>query len=79
MLRFADWTLSLDGSGSKSIHEVECTTCHGAPKPGERSILEEWCLRHAGRTRHTGSRAVTTAFFRATCHESLPEVADGGA
>ncbi|MET9517597.1 hypothetical protein [Streptomyces sp. NPDC002994] len=79
VLRFVDWTLSLDVSGSGPINEVECTTCHEAPEPGERGILEEWCLWHAGRTRHTGFRAITTAFFRATCHESLPEVADGGA
>ncbi len=79
VLRFADWTLSLDVSGSVPINEVECTTCHEAPKPGERSVLEEWCLRHAGRTRHTGFRAVTTSFFRATCHEALSEAADGDA
>ncbi|MGW1495153.1 DUF7848 domain-containing protein [Streptomyces sp. NPDC002402] len=24
-----------------------------------------WCLRHAGRTGHTGFRGITTAFFRA--------------
>ncbi|GAA2956923.1 ATP-binding protein [Streptomyces enissocaesilis] len=82
VLRFVDWTLSLDVSGSEPIHEVECATCHEAPKPGGRSALEEWCLRHAGRSRHTGFRAVTTSFFRATCHEALPEApeaADGGA
>ncbi|GAA1539354.1 hypothetical protein GCM10009730_55590 [Streptomyces albidochromogenes] len=73
VLRFVDWSLSLDAVGSEPINEVACTTCHEAPEPGERDALEHWCLRHAGRTRHTGFRAVTTAFFRATCHESLPE------
>lgn len=72
VLRFADWTLKPDVSGNGPIDEVECTTCHEAPEPGERYALEHWCLRHAGRTRHTGFRAVTTVFFRATCHESPP-------
>ncbi|MGW0545829.1 ATP-binding protein [Streptomyces altiplanensis] len=79
VLRFADWTLSPDVSGSEPINEVECTTCHEAPKPSGRSVLEEWCLRHAGRTWHTGFRAITTSFFRVTCHEALPGPADGDA
>jgi hypothetical protein len=66
-MRYADWLLSLDLSGSGPIFESECTTCgetSGAADAKEGP--EIWCLRHAGRTRHTGFRAITTAFFRAS-------------
>lgn len=69
--RFVDWVLQLDTSGSGPIFEAECTTCGDASDAADsKEAPEVWCLRHAGRCGHTGFRAVTTTFFRATQAES---------
>lgn len=67
VLRYEEWTLNIDFSGSGPIFEAECTTCGESSGPADdKDSPELWCLRHAGRTSHTGFRAVVTVFFRAT-------------
>ncbi|WP_444972073.1 DUF7848 domain-containing protein [Streptomyces lunaelactis] len=71
VMRSAGWTLSIDLSGSGPIFEAECTSCGEASGPADdRAGPEIWCLRHAGRTGHTGFRGITTAFFRAALEGS---------
>ncbi|WP_055470997.1 DUF7848 domain-containing protein [Streptomyces pathocidini] len=66
VIRYADWSLSVDESGSGPIYETECTTCGRQSGAAEsKDEPEDWCLRHAGLTGHTGFRATTTSFFRA--------------
>lgn len=69
--RFADWVLQVDASGSGPIFEAECTTCgESSGAADSKDEPEVWSLRHAGRFGHTGFRAMTTSFFRATRAES---------
>ena len=71
VFRFMDWALQVDTSGSGPIYEAECTTCSESSGTADsKDEPEVWCLRHAGRSGHTGFRAVTTSFFRASCAES---------
>ncbi|MGP3924515.1 DUF7848 domain-containing protein [Streptomyces sp. 8N616] len=66
VIRFADWSLSADLSGSGPIFESECTTCgESSGAADKKEGPETWCLRHAGSTGHTGFRGITTSFFRA--------------
>ncbi|MFE7456326.1 hypothetical protein [Streptomyces sp. NPDC057554] len=70
VIRFADWTLNVDHTGSGPVFESECTTCGDCSGAAEgKDAPEMWCLRHAGRTGHTGFRGITTAFFRASLSE----------
>ncbi|WP_442806716.1 DUF7848 domain-containing protein [Streptomyces sp. NBC_01750] len=69
--RFVNWVLQLDTSGSGPIYETECTTCgESSEAADDKEAPELWCLQHAGRSGHTGFRALTTSFFRATQVES---------
>lgn len=71
VLRLVDWVLQPDASGSGPIFEAECTTCQESSEAADgKEQPEMWCLRHAGRSGHTGFRAVMTTFFRATRAES---------
>ncbi|RFU85511.1 hypothetical protein DY218_17025 [Streptomyces triticagri] len=66
-MRFEPWRLEVDSTGSPPIHEAECTTCNAASGAADdKAEPELWCLRHAGRTGHSGFRGITTTFFRAT-------------
>ncbi|MEE4541633.1 hypothetical protein V2S66_06560 [Streptomyces sp. V4-01] len=38
---------------------------------GRLGPLQLWCLRHAGRTGHTGFRGTVVGFFRASLEEVL--------
>ncbi|MFJ8565850.1 hypothetical protein [Streptomyces sp. NPDC093514] len=69
--RFVPHTLGLDPDAESGIFEVECTTCHAqsAPAADGREGGELWALAHTGRTGHTGYRAMTTSFWRATRSE----------
>jgi hypothetical protein len=69
--RFVDWVLQVDASGTGPIYEAECTTCgESSGAADSKEAPEVWCLRHAGRSGHTGFRAATTTFFRATRAET---------
>lgn len=69
--RFADWVLQLDTTGSGPVFEAECITCGDSSDAANgKEDPEMWCLRHAGRTGHTGFRSCVTTFFRATRAES---------
>ncbi|MFC5718988.1 hypothetical protein ACFP1Z_02175 [Streptomyces gamaensis] len=66
VMRFVDWVLRMDVSGTLPIFEMQCTTCgesSGAVEdPGPP---QEWALQHAGKRAHTGFRGVNTTYFRA--------------
>ncbi|MBT2408038.1 hypothetical protein J7I97_24795 [Streptomyces sp. ISL-87] len=68
LIRTADWLLAADRSGSGPVFEAECTTCGDTSGAfdDDQDATEIWCLRHAGLTRHTGFRGITTSFLRAT-------------
>ncbi|MGW2184703.1 DUF7848 domain-containing protein [Streptomyces sp. NPDC001719] len=67
VLRFADWRLRFDVTGSPPIFEMECTSCDTSSEASEApAVPQEWAMKHAGRTGHTMFRAVNTSFFRAT-------------
>lgn len=67
VMRFADWTLTTDPHGGPPIYATECTTCaEVSAASNDRADPEIWCLRHAGRTGHTGFRATAMTFFRAS-------------
>ena len=71
-MRFGQWTLATDADGGPLIHEATCTTC--ADASGTADDWEEpqlWCLRHAGRTGHTGFCGTVTGLFRASLGEVL--------
>lgn len=69
--RFADWVLQLDPSVSGPVFDAKCTTCEESSGAADsKEDPEVWCLRHAGRSGHTGFQAVATMFFRATRVES---------
>lgn len=66
-MRFVRWSLGNDPDGSPPIYQMECTTClESSEAAEEKNEPELWCLKHAGRTGHTGFRGVITSFFRAT-------------
>ncbi|GAA0452211.1 hypothetical protein GCM10009544_13760 [Streptomyces stramineus] len=65
--RFVDWVLRLDVVGSAPVFEMECTSCGAGSEASESAVEPQmWALGHAGRSGHTGFRAVHTSFFRAT-------------
>lgn len=65
--RRSDWTLSPDPHGGPAIYAAECTTCaEESPAADSTEAPDIWCLRHAGRTGHTGFRLTVTTFLRAT-------------
>ncbi|MBW1596899.1 hypothetical protein [Streptomyces sp. JJ38] len=67
VFRFADWMLTTDPHGGPPLYEAVCTTCgETSGADASKDGPELWCLRHAGRTRHTGFQATTTSFFRAS-------------
>jgi hypothetical protein len=71
-MRFGQWTLTTDADGGPLIHAAECTTCGETPGGAEDwDGPQLWCLRHAGRTSHTGFRGTVTGFFRASLEEVL--------
>ncbi|URN12678.1 hypothetical protein LUW77_16680 [Streptomyces radiopugnans] len=66
-MRFVHWSLSIDPDGGAPAYEAACTACDAASGPSvDKRAPELWCLRHAGRTGHTGFRATITSLFRAT-------------
>ncbi|MFC5718995.1 hypothetical protein ACFP1Z_02210 [Streptomyces gamaensis] len=66
VMRYVDWTLRVDYSGSEPIYEIECMTCGESSAPVEDpGPPQDWALRHAGKTAHTGFRGLNTTFFRA--------------
>ncbi|MET4924418.1 hypothetical protein P3L51_19010 [Streptomyces sp. PSRA5] len=68
--RYANWALHTDTSGSGPIYVTECTSCgESSGAADDREGPETWCLKHAGRTGHTGFRSVITSFFRASLVE----------
>lgn len=71
-MRFGQWTLATDADAGPLIHEAECTTCEEKSGAAEQwDDPQMWCLRHAGRTGHTGFRATVMGFFRASLEEVL--------
>jgi hypothetical protein len=71
-MRFGQWTLTTDTQAGPLLHEAECTTCLEKSDVAENwDEPQLWCLRHAGRTGHTGFRATVMGFFRASLEEVL--------
>lgn len=71
-MRFGQWTLTRDSADGPLVHVAECTTC--GEQSGDAETWGEpqlWCLRHAGRTAHTGFRATVVSLFRASLEEVL--------
>lgn len=65
------WALGADTSGSPQIFEVECTSCHDRCDPSndeDSAERDQWCLRHARETGHTGYREIWTGFLRVVAH-----------
>ncbi|GGO56236.1 hypothetical protein GCM10012287_49360 [Streptomyces daqingensis] len=72
VMRFADWGLTVDQHGGPPIYVTECTTCaEESAASNDKGDPEIWCLRHAGRTGHTGFRATSMTFFRASLIEGV--------
>ncbi|WP_146252245.1 DUF7848 domain-containing protein [Streptomyces carminius] len=66
-MRFVHWSLSIDPDNGEPAYAAACVTCDDASGPSaDKRAPELWCLRHAGRTGHTGFRATITSHFRAT-------------
>lgn len=71
-MRFGQWTLCTDTDAGPLVHEAECTACGDTSGVGATwEDPQMWCLRHAGRSGHTGFRATVMGFFRASLEEVL--------
>ncbi|PBC82167.1 hypothetical protein SAMN05216511_5158 [Streptomyces sp. KS_16] len=58
---FTDWVLMVGTSGSGPICMQECMPCgDNSGAADEAEGQDVWCLRHAGRTGHTGFRCAVT-------------------
>lgn len=71
VLQPGGWALEVDTSGSPPIFEVECTSCLDrcdASNDTDSLKRDQWCIRHARKTGHTGYREIRTGFLRAAAH-----------
>lgn len=64
-MRFVSLRLARESESPDSIYSAECAAC-GEQSPGADGpdSPQDWSLRHAGRTGHTGFRLVITSHWR---------------
>lgn len=62
VFRFVEHTIT-EHPDTDVTYEAECLRCDGsAGAHDEPEPVDEWCLRHTGRTGHAGFRRLRTSF-----------------
>lgn len=63
-MRYVDHTLALDPDAVQDLAHAWCMSCgERSPETVEKGSVQDWCLKHGGRTRHASYRAVLTSYF----------------
>lgn len=63
-MRFVNHTLTIDPDAEQNLAHAWCMSCgERSPETAEKDSVQEWCLKHSGRTHHTSYRAVITNYF----------------